>query len=130
MPPIPIPINVAIRMACLLYTSKEPSGKSANRLHAIFHPSAAFKMCIRDRLKKGLRKKHIGGGIWQNRGKPIISALPRFRKVMMCVEGGEAAGCLLYTSGAGDGEETQGLVKGIAGVKRHGTFPPKHGFFL
>ena len=41
-------------------------------------------------LKKGLRKKHIGGGIWQNRGKPIISALPRFRKVMMCVEGGEA----------------------------------------
>ena len=32
--------------------------------------------------------------------------------------------------GAGDGEEAQGLVKGIAGVKRHGTFPPKHGFFL
>ena len=32
--------------------------------------------------------------------------------------------------GAGDGQEAKGLIKGITDVERHGTFPPKHGFFL
>ena len=37
--------------------------------------------------KRPPKKRKFVGGIWQNRGKPIISALPRFRKVMMCVGG-------------------------------------------